>query len=126
MPMYNLIEYSDKYSQTSGSLGQYYRDEPYLDCNGIADFLLIIITVFRKTKIAGRIGNGSTKDVKIMVSLKYLSNFWSTFKLPLNDCEINIILIQSASCFIVYALIANQAPTFAITDTKLYVPVVIV
>ena len=28
MPMYNLIEYSDSYSKTSGSLWQYYKDEP--------------------------------------------------------------------------------------------------
>ena len=28
MPMYNLIEYSDNYSKTSGSLWQYYRDGP--------------------------------------------------------------------------------------------------
>ena len=28
MPMYNLIEYSYNYSKTSGSLWQYYRDEP--------------------------------------------------------------------------------------------------
>ena len=28
MPMYNLIEYSDNYSKTSGSLWQYYKDDP--------------------------------------------------------------------------------------------------
>ena len=28
MPMYNLLEYSDNYSKTSGSLWQYYKDEP--------------------------------------------------------------------------------------------------
>ena len=28
MPMYNLIEYSDNYSEISGSLWQYYKDEP--------------------------------------------------------------------------------------------------
>ena len=39
MPTYNLIEYSDAYSKTSGSLWQYYRDEPALDDNGnIIDF----------------------------------------------------------------------------------------
>ena len=48
MPMYNLIEHSDNYSETSGSLWQYYKDEPFLDNNdAIADFLLIIITVLR-------------------------------------------------------------------------------
>ena len=35
MPMYNLIEYSDAYFKTSGSLWQYYRDEPALDNNNI-------------------------------------------------------------------------------------------
>ena len=28
MPMYNLIEYGNNYSKTSGTLWQYYRDEP--------------------------------------------------------------------------------------------------
>ena len=30
MPMYNLIEHSNNYSKTSGSLWQYYRDQPAL------------------------------------------------------------------------------------------------
>ena len=34
MPMYNLIGYTNNYSKTSGSLCQYYRDEPALDNNG--------------------------------------------------------------------------------------------
>ena len=39
MPMYNLIEHSDAYSKTSGSLWQYYRDEPAVDNNkNIIDF----------------------------------------------------------------------------------------
>ena len=68
MSMYNLIECSDNYSKTSESLWHYYRDKPYLDANGaIVDFH----TSFKfKTKIAGRIGNDSTNNVKIRV-LKY-------------------------------------------------------
>ena len=39
MSMYNLIEYSDAYLKTSGSLWQYYRDEPAINNNGdIIDF----------------------------------------------------------------------------------------
>ena len=34
MSMYNLIEYSDNYSKTSGSLWQYYRHEPFINNNG--------------------------------------------------------------------------------------------
>ena len=39
MHMYNLIDYSDAYSKTSGSLWQYWRDEPALNNDGeIIDF----------------------------------------------------------------------------------------
>ena len=80
MPMYNLIEYSDAYSNTSGSLWQYYRDEPALDANGgIIDFPANennSVSFKFKQQITEQTGNGGTKDVEIMVRLKYLSNFW--------------------------------------------------
>ena len=44
--------------------------------------------------------------------------------MPLINCEINLILTWSMNCFIVDKSLNNQAPTFTITDTKLYVPVV--
>ena len=75
-----------------------------------------------KTKIASKIENDDTKEVKI--SLKYLSNFWRALEMPLINCEINLILTWSMNCFIVDKSLNNQAPTFTITDTKLYVPVV--
>ena len=79
MPMYNLIEYSDVYSKTSESLWQYYRDEPALGNNNIiitfpANINNSILFKF-KPQITGQTGNDSTKDVKIMVPLKYLNNF---------------------------------------------------
>ena len=55
-----------------------------------------------------------------MVPLKSLSNFWGTLKMPL----LNLILTWSVNCFIIDDPIANQTPTFRITDTKLCVPVV--
>ena len=64
------------------------------------------------------------KNVKTMVLLKYLSNFWRTFELSLINCEINSILIWSADCIIIDAPANNEVPTFALTDTKLYVLVV--
>ena len=69
-------------------------------------------------------GDDGTKNVEIMVPLKYLSNFRQTLEMPLIDCEINLILKCNANCFIVSTNVANQNTTFAITDTKLYVPVV--
>ena len=58
-----------------------------------------------------------------MIPLKYLSNFWRALEMPLINCEINLILTWSANCVISSAAV-NQATTFAITDTKLYVSVV--
>ena len=58
-----------------------------------------------------------------MVPLKYLSNFWKTLKMTLINCEINLILTRSEN-YIISNATANQAATFAIIDTKLYVPVV--
>ena len=48
MPMYNLIEYSDNYSKTSGSSWKFYRDEQFINDNdAMLIVLLIIITVLR-------------------------------------------------------------------------------
>ena len=59
-----------------------------------------------------------------MVPVKYLSNFWRSLEMPLINCEVNLILPWSSTCVIVSTSNANQAATFAITDTKLYVTVV--
>ena len=59
-----------------------------------------------------------------MVPLKHVNNFWRTLEIQLTDCEVNLILTWSADCVIIYTNIANQVPTFAITETNLYVPVV--
>ena len=63
MPMYNLIEYSDNYSKTSGSLWQYYKDESN-------DNLTDSESCKSKTKIVGNTAaDGNTKDVQIIVLL---------------------------------------------------------
>ena len=77
-----------------------------------------------KAKIARRTGDDGTKDIKIMVQLKWLSNFWRTLEMPLINCEINLILTWSENCVRVSTDVANQNATFAINDTKLYFPVV--
>ena len=77
-----------------------------------------------KAKITGQTGDDGTKDVEIMVPLKYLSNFWRTLEMPLINCEVNLILTWSSACVIASVILANQAATFTTTDTKLYVPVV--
>ena len=127
MRMYNLIEYSDNYAKTTGSLWQYCKDIPARDVNYIIiDFEANNLTdSFKfKAKITGPTGDDGTKDVEIMVPLKYLSNFWRTLEMPLINCEVNLMLTWSSACVIASVILANQAATFAITDTKLYVPVV--
>ena len=72
MPMYNLMEYNDNYSKTSGNLWQYYKDEPNDNIEDSESFK-------SKVKIIGKTpNNGNIEDVEIIVPLKYLSNFWRT------------------------------------------------
>ena len=129
MRMYNLIEYSDNYAKTTGSLWQYYKEIPARNNNN--NNAIIIFTEDNltdsfsfKAKITGQTGNNGRKDVEIMVPLKYLSNFWRTLEMPLINCEVNLILTWSSTCVLAAVGDANQAATFAITNTKLYVPVV--
>ena len=110
--MYNLIEYSDNYSKTSGSIWQYYNDDP----NNIITRSESFKT---KIKITGKTpADGITKDVEIFVPLKNLSNFWRTLEMLLINCEVNLILTWSIDCVISSA---TGETKFSITDTKLYV-----
>ena len=76
-----------------------------------------------KQNIAGWTENDGTKNFGIMVSLKYLSNFWRSLEISLINCEINLILTWSAS-YVTSITVAPQATTFAITDIKLIVLVI--
>ena len=77
MPMYNLIECSDNYGKISGSLWQYFRDEPN-DNLADSESFKPKIKITRKTP-----NDNNEKDVEIMFPLKYLSNFWRTFEMLL-------------------------------------------
>ena len=128
MPMYNLIEYSDNYAKITRSLWQYCKDISARDAND--DDIVVFAEnnttdSFKfKAKITGQTGNNGTKDVEIMVPLKYFSNFWRTLEMPLINCEVNLILTWSSTCVLIASNSPNQNATFAITDTKLYIPLV--
>ena len=116
MPMYNLIEYSDNYSKTSGSLGQYYNDEPNDDLANSESFK-------SKVKITGNTpANLNTIVVEIIVLLKYLTSFWKTLEMPLINCDVDLSLTWSKDCVITNSTGAGK---FEIKETKLYVSVVI-
>ena len=113
MPMYNLMEYSSAYSKTSGSLWQYYRDEPAINDNGdVIDFPADNNNNSSKFKqqITGKTGNGGTKNVEIMVPLKYLSNFWRIFEMPLINWKITLQLTCSKKSILAAGTAANQVP----------------
>ena len=115
MPMYNLIECSDNYSKTSGSFWQHYKNNQN---NNITESELFK----SKIKITGKTPSAcNTKDVQIIVPLKYLSNFWRTLEIPLINCEVNLILTCSKNGVISSA---TGETKFLTTETKLYVPVV--
>ena len=110
MPMYNLIEYRDNYSKTSGSLYQFCRNEPNNVITESESFKF-------KSKFLDNTNNAGITNAKIAAPLKYLSNSWRTLEMPLINCGVNHIL----TCVIFEG---DRVITFAITDTKLCVPVV--
>ena len=117
--MYNLTEYSNNYSDTSGSLWQFKRDE----IEGNVDLTVDANHIpnnsssykYKSSLITNRNG------VKIAVPLKYLSNFWRSLEIPLINCKVEFSLTWNENC-ILTSLAGNS--TFAITDAKLCVPVV--
>ena len=127
MLMYSLIEYSDNYSKTCGSLWQYTKEIPAIYNNGaIVTFNGANVTdSFNfKTKITSQTNDDGIINVEIIVPLKYPSNFWRTLEMPLINCEIELILTWSRNCVIIYTDVHDQVPTFTITETNLYVPIV--
>ena len=115
MSMYNLIEYSDNYSKTSGSLWQYYKDDPNDNVTQSESFKCEIEITGKTTPAV------NTKDVEIIAPLKYLCHFWRSLEMSLINCEVNLILTCSSTCVISSA---TGEAKFKITDTKIYVPVV--
>ena len=119
MPMYHLIECSDNYFDTSGSLWQFKRDEIEGDVDLTVDAQHIPNNSssfkYKSSFITNRNG------VKIAVPLKYLSNFWRSLEMLLINCKVELSLTW-APIFVLCNLVG--ASTFTLTDTKLYVPTV--
>ena len=124
MPMYNLIEYSDNYQDSSATLYQYKRDEPP---DNLANNLTTVNSRSFKYKVnlLGNPADGGNNirklSVKIVVPFKYLSNFFRSLEMPLINCKVKLNLTWKKEC-----VSSNQAgaAVFIINDTKLYVPVV--
>ena len=153
MPMYNLLEYSKNYRKTTGSLWNYYRDEPSNPFSSNSESFKYKTSITGNTynvdeKITDDDGNEvdnpnydankvGKNETEVVIPLKHLSNFWRTLNIPLINCEIELILTWSKNCALaemtvgsggnnndLAAIVAPVGLEFQITDTKLYVPVV--
>ena len=123
MPMYNLIEYSDNYQDSSATLYQYKRDEPPED-DAVPDsssFRYKIKLLGNVTEVVGNAAGVRRLNVKVVVPLKYLSNFFRSLEMPLINCKIKLNLTWEKECVL---STGDGEAVFIINDTKLYVPVV--
>ena len=141
--MHNLLECSKNYKKATGSLWNYYRDEPSnpLSTNSESFKYKTSITknacnvdkkiidddgndVDNPNYDANKVGKNKTE---IVIPLKHLNNFWRSLNILLINCEVELILTWTKSCALADMTVANNPPTgleFQITDKKLYVPVV--
>ena len=136
MPMFNSLEYSKNYKRTTGSLWNYYRDEPSNPLSSNSESFKCKTSIIEKAPD----NNDTLKNVKFAAPLKHLSNFWRSLDMPLINCEIELILTWSENCVLIDMAIRTANPqahpsvtetfaptgtTFKITETKLFVAAVI-
>ena len=117
MPMYNFIEYSDNYSDTSGSLLNFKRDEIINNADVTSDnnapSFKYKANIIDNTD-ANRV-NRKKENKKIVVPLKYLSNFWRSLEMPLINCKVELSLNWIEDCVLSNS---GTAITFKITDAN--------
>ena len=121
MSMYNLIEYSDNYQDSSATLYQYKRDEPP-EADAAADLKANNSSSFKyKINLLGNPvldGVIAKRNVKVVVPLKYLSNFFRSLEMPLINCKIKLNLTWKKNVYyqimtvILYLLSMIQNCTF--------------
>ena len=124
MPIYNLLEYSDNYTDSSGSLWQFKRDKRNMTnalnpdnvaTDGSSSFK------YKSSLLGAANATGALENAKIVVPLKYLSNFFRSLEIPVINCKTHLEPSWSKNCVMSYIV---GATIFQITSTKLYVPIV--
>ena len=119
-----MIGYSDNYSDTSGNLWQFKRDEQNINNRNPANVTTDDSRSFKyKSSFSKPLtadDNGVFNDVTIAVPLKYLGNFLRSLETPLINCKINLELSWSKD----YVMSTIADTTFKITNTNLFIPIV--
>ena len=88
MPMYNFLEYSSNYSDTTGSLWFYFKDEANNYNN-----IIVNNNAFKSFKYKTKlIGSTSAANRILAVPLKYLNDFWRSLEMPSNKCKVELNL----------------------------------
>ena len=125
MPMYNLIEYSDNYSNTSGCLWGFKRHDVANNAN-MTNNNNVPSFKYKINLIGNTKANGTRKRVKTAVLLKYLSNFWRALETLLINCKVELYAGWIQECLLTTAEIGADAnatsadsSTFKITDENL-------
>ena len=122
MPMYNLLEYSDNYQDSTGSLYQFKRDEPPDDNADVANNTSSLVY---KSKLISGTDDNNVNNVKLVVPLKYGSSFFRSLEMPLVNCKVDLELTWQKDCMISSVnAAAGQVVSFMIANTKLYIPAV--
>ena len=133
--MYNLIEYSSNYSKTTGSLWFYSKDEG-TNFNNIEKIYNFKSFKYNAkllgnavAQLAPNQANRILRNAAIAVLLKYLSNIWRLFEMPLITCKVELKLKWSKYCVLTangndYANANSNIIIITIKDTKLYLLVV--
>ena len=132
MPMYNLIEYSSIYSETTECLWFYSKEEA-IDFNAnIANTSDFKSHIYKARLVENKAdgADGILKNATNAVPLKYLSNFWGSFEMSLIDCKVELKIKSTKYCVLSAAGVdsingnANDN-IFTIKVAKLNVPVVL-
>ena len=114
MPMYNLLEYSKNYRKATGSLQNYYGDEPSNPLSSNSESFKYKTSITGNTynvdeKITDDDGNEvdnpkydankvGENETEVVILLKHLSNVWRSLSIPLINCEVEWILTWSKNC----------------------------
>ena len=107
MPMYNLLEYIKNYRQTTGSLWNYYRDEPSDPLSSNSESLKYETGIQGNTNNVGNVGVGERgydankvgkNETEFVIPLKHLNNFWKWLNIPLINCEVEFLFFFFFNC----------------------------